>query len=131
MEDGGTIRITGLLDERDYQLLSETHKTLKTLRDDHHDEIPEHTVHSNSPGKKNYKARKAWFTQLYLYLGLLEHNNQLPDYLKGEFDRLHKNYTDNNKRHNHLTQPEDIAAANKLLDNVISYLETRTGSRTQ
>jgi len=104
-------------------------KYLRELKDDYQDDIPEETIHSNSPGPGNYKVRASWWQQFYTEVDILYLKGALSPELKEKYESVKTNYSKSTENQGPV-KPENIDEANVLLSDLIGDLETKVSSRT-
>ncbi|MBI2128901.1 hypothetical protein HYU07_01545 [Candidatus Woesearchaeota archaeon] len=113
----------------DMEIMAKQYCALRCLRDEYSDEMPQEIIHSASPNNK-YKVRVGWWGNLSLRLSALEERGLLSDDLVQQYHQLVIGYILHLKKNKGLTRTEDINAANHLINQVMTSLESRLGPRS-
>lgn len=89
------------------------------LRDEYSDEIPKEIVHSTSPNNR-FKCRASWWGILEFRVGVLRDRRIIPESLVQEYEQIIRDYKNRTRG---ITTEENISSANKLISNLITYLQ--------
>lgn len=93
---------------------------LRDLRDNWSDEIPTEILHS--PGRLQFKARKAWFQAIYAWIEIGLKKGFIDNEIINAYEDFH-NYIGDSWLCERLTEKQDIKQGNKVLSAVISRVE--------
>jgi hypothetical protein len=88
-------------------------ETLRHLRDDNDDDIPEQKAYGN------FKVQRKWWQKLVFGLEDAAQEGLIPDTLKAEVDGFIKHYTSEEFHKQPLTTAEDVGRANGLINKII------------